>query len=97
MAVKKIMCCCGQGLGSSFMVEMNVQKALKTLGKTEIEVSHGSVSEVYNGVADLFVVGNDIVDSVKGYGDVIALQNIVSIDEVTQKLKTYFEEHEGHA
>ena len=29
--IRKVMCCCGQGLGSSMMVEMNIQKALKKL------------------------------------------------------------------
>ncbi len=29
MAIRSIMCCCGQGLGSSMMVSMNVEKALK--------------------------------------------------------------------
>ena len=32
--IRKVMCCCGQGLGSSMMVEMNIQKALKKLGRT---------------------------------------------------------------
>ncbi|MBO4219091.1 MAG: PTS ascorbate transporter subunit IIB, partial [Erysipelotrichaceae bacterium] len=30
--INKIMCCCGSGLGSSLMVQMNIQKALKNLG-----------------------------------------------------------------
>ena len=90
MAVKKIMCTCGQGLGSSFLVEMNVQKVLKKLGLEHIEVSHGSTSEVYAGVADLFVVGADIYDSVERYGDVIPLRNIVSLAETEEKLTTYF-------
>ena len=32
MAIRSIMCCCGQGLGSSMMVSMNVEKALKSAG-----------------------------------------------------------------
>ena len=31
MAIRSIMCCCGQGLGSSMIVSMNVEKALKNL------------------------------------------------------------------
>ena len=29
MAIKKILCFCGSGLGTSFMMEMNAKKALK--------------------------------------------------------------------
>ena len=32
MGIKKIMCCCGSGLGSSLMIRLNVEKALKKLG-----------------------------------------------------------------
>ncbi|MBN2849328.1 MAG: PTS ascorbate transporter subunit IIB, partial [Erysipelotrichaceae bacterium] len=32
MALRKILCVCGSGLGSSFLVEMNVSKVLKKLG-----------------------------------------------------------------
>ena len=30
--IKSIMCCCGSGLGSSLMIRLNVEKALKKLG-----------------------------------------------------------------
>lgn len=90
--MKKIMCACGQGLGSSFMVEMNVEKVLKKLGVQGIEVTHGSSADVHKGVADLFVVGQDLYDSVKSYGDVITLRNIVSLPELEEKLTAYLKE-----
>ena len=34
----KILVVCGHGLGSSFMVEMNAQEALKNLAPADIEV-----------------------------------------------------------
>ena len=37
MGIKKIMCCCGSGLGSSLMIRLNVEKALKKLGMPELE------------------------------------------------------------
>ena len=36
--IKKIMCFCGSGLGTSFVMEMNAKKALKKLGYKECEV-----------------------------------------------------------
>lgn len=92
MSIKKIMCCCGQGLGSSFLVEMNVKKALDNLGVSGIEVSHALLSEVYKGVADVFVVGVDVADEVADKGDVIALNNIISLPEVEGKIKDYLTE-----
>ena len=81
----KIMCACGQGLGSSFLVEMNVEKVLKKLNLTHFEVTHASS-------ADLFVVGNDLYESLKHAGDIITLTNIVSLPELEEKLTEYFKE-----
>ena len=60
--VHSIMCCCGSGLGSSMLVRMNVEKALKKLGASGISVSHSSLSDAAEGAADLFVVGKDLAN-----------------------------------
>ena len=39
----KILVCCGSGLGSSFMIEMNIKKALQEIG-VEAEVNHSDLS-----------------------------------------------------
>ena len=39
----KFLAVCGSGLGSSFMVEMNIKKVLKELGVTGVEVEHTDV------------------------------------------------------
>lgn len=88
----KIMCCCGQGLGSSFMVEMNVNKVLKKLGVEGVEVTHGSASDAFPGAADLFIVGNDLYEAMKDKGDIITLTNIVSMPELEEKLSAYLKE-----
>ncbi len=88
----RIMCACGQGLGSSFLVEMNVQKIIKKLNLQDIEVTHASSADVHPGVADLFIVGSDLLDSVSHVKDIIALDNIVSLPELETKLVQYFEE-----
>lgn len=94
MAVKKILAACGSGLGSSFLVEMNIQKVLDKLGKSDIEVGHTSTTDIHKGAADLYVVGNDLKDEVSAYGPVIALSNIISLQELEEKLTKYFEENE---
>ncbi len=58
----KIMAVCGSGLGSSFMMEMNIKKVLAKLG-VEAEVSHTDLSSVVADDADLFVMAKDIAAS----------------------------------
>ena len=87
MSISRIMCCCGSGLGSSMLVRMNVEKVLKNLGVSGIEVTHSSVSDAVSNAADLFVVGGDLGDFVKNLPSVIILDNIMDVNELTEKLK----------
>jgi len=90
MNVKKIMCCCGSGLGSSLMVRINVEKTVKKLGIGGVEVLHSSLSDVSPGSADLFVVGADLANFTKAFPNVILLENIMSLPELEEKLAKVF-------
>jgi PTS system ascorbate-specific IIB component len=90
--IRKVMCCCGQGLGSSMMVEMNIQKALKKLGKEGVASGHTSLSEINPDAADLFVVGRDLAPQLKKFPRVIVLKKIMSVAELTEKLERAFAE-----
>lgn len=92
MAIKKIMCCCGSGLGSSLMIRLNVEKVLKSLGKSGIEVLHSSLSDASANAADLFVVGGDLENFTHSFPKVILLSNIMSVPELTEKLTKALEE-----
>jgi len=48
----KILAVCGSGLGSSFMLEMNIKKVLKELG-VEAEVGHSDLASVTPADADI--------------------------------------------
>ena len=89
MKVSKIMCACGSGLGSSLMVEMNIQDVLKKMGIEGISVSHSTTSDVKPGAADLFVVGRDLADFIKDVPEeqIIVLQNIIDQNELEEKLR----------
>ena len=88
MAINKIMCCCGSGLGSSMLVRLNVEKVLKKFGmENDIEVIHTSVSDATEGAADLFVVGGDLGDFVANLSNKIILDNIMDMNELETKLK----------
>lgn len=83
----KIMAVCGSGLGSSFMLEMNVKKVLKTLN-VEAEVEHQDLASVTENSADIFVMGKDIAESCSISKDkIIILDSIISMNELSEKLK----------
>lgn len=87
MAIKKIMCFCGSGLGTSFVMEMNAKKALKSLGVTDVEVVHSTIDDVMPDAADLFICGSDLKHVGEKAGKTIGLDNMVSAKELTEKLK----------
>lgn len=90
MEIRNIMCCCGSGLGSSMLVRMNVEKALKQMELSGISVTHSSVSDATENAADLFVVGKDLESFVSHLPKVIILDNIMDMEELKTKLKNYF-------
>lgn len=93
MAIKKIMCACGSGLGSSLMVQMNIDDVLRDLGKTDVTVDHTTISDVVPGAADLFVIGRDLENFVSDIPEdqKVILVNIVDKDELKTKLKEKFD------
>lgn len=93
--VKTIMCCCISGLGSSFLVEMNVKKALAELGKSTIEVSHAGINDAVKGAADLFVCSSDVYDICSQAGDAVSLDRLTDYNEVRTKLEAYFDGNGG--
>jgi PTS system ascorbate-specific IIB component len=93
MAIKKIMCACGSGLGSSLMVQMNIDDVLRDLGKTDVSVDHTTISDVVPGAADLFVIGRDLENFVADIPEEqkVILVNIVDKDELKTKLQEKFD------
>lgn len=87
--MRKIVCICGSGLGSSFLVEMNVKVVLKELGLHDIEVEHTDLGSAWPGLADVIVCGADLYDNLNKFGDTISLKNIMDKDELRLKLSEY--------
>jgi len=86
----KIMAVCGHGIGSSFMMEMNIKKALKKIG-VEAEVDHTDLASVTPTDADIFVMGQDIASSANLPAEkVIIVKNLVSVSEFEEKLTALF-------
>ena len=90
--IKKIMCFCGSGVGTSFVMEMNAKKALKNLGIEGVTVEHSTIDDVVPGAADLFICSADLVANAEKAGKTIGLNNMVAIKEIQEKLQKVFEE-----
>jgi len=89
----KIMAVCGSGLGSSFMVEMNIKKVLKKLER-EAEVEHADLASATPGAADLFVMAKDIAESASVPADkLVVLDNIIDINQLETRLVAWFATH----
>lgn len=83
---------CGSGLGSSFMVEMNINSVLSELGVSNVEVSHYDMGSATSDLADVFFVGGDLADSATHLGEVVVLNSIIDMDELREKVKAVCEE-----
>jgi len=90
--MKKILVVCGNGLGSSFIVEMNVKKILVELG-VEAQVSQPDLTTSKTEQADIYLGSADIVNQLDdGTRTVVALQNILNQAEIKGALQKYFVE-----
>jgi PTS system ascorbate-specific IIB component len=83
----KFLAVCSSGLGSSFMVHMNIEKVLKELGITGIDVDHSDVGSVSQGDADTFFVGADLAEATESLGDVVVLKSIIDLNELREKVR----------
>lgn len=83
MAIKKILVFCVSGTVTSLIMELNIKTALKQLGITGVEVDHTTIDDVVPGAAYL-------LPKAEKAGQAIGLQNMVSLPEMTQKLKEVF-------
>lgn len=86
--MKKVLVVCGNGLGTSFMVELNAKKVLKELG-IEAEISHTDLTSSKMETADLFIGAKEIVANlVDGKRNVVGLRNLMDKKELTAALET---------
>ena len=83
---------CGSGLGSSFMVQMNIESILSELGVTGVEVEHYDLGGADPSAADIWIVGRDLEDSAGHLGVVRVLNSIIDMDELKELVTKICEE-----
>lgn len=89
----KFLAVCSTGLGSSFMVHMNIEKVLKELGVSGITVDHTDLGSVALGDADAVFVGTDLAEAASGLGDVVVLDSIIDLNELRTKVDEAVKRH----
>ena len=80
---------CGCGMGSSVILKMNAEKALKDLGiEARLEVSDITTGKGAARTADLVLIGRELAYLVQ---DIIQLTSFVNKQEIKDKLREYCE------
>lgn len=81
----KFLCICQSGLGSSFMVQMNIQSILKAMNvKEEITVDHFDVGSTTADLADYFFIEKTLGETVANLPKdrVILLNSLIDKNEI---------------
>ncbi len=85
----KVIAACGNGMGSSMMIKMKIEKVLSELG-IEHEVYHASVGQAKTEAKDydLVIVSAMFVEEFEGLPNtkVVGLRNLLSEDEIREKV-----------
>lgn len=90
----KIAAVCGSGLGSSFMVEMNIKSILDKMGVEGIDVTHFDLGSATPGAADVFFVASDLGESMAHLDNVVVLDSIIDMEELERKVKKALENND---
>jgi PTS system ascorbate-specific IIB component len=85
----RIVTVCGMGIGTSILLKMNTEKALRALGVDgEVEVADIGTARGVARTADLVLTSADLAEELTGIPTkVIVINNFTSVDEITQKLR----------
>lgn len=88
--MKKILVVCGNGLGTSLMMEMAVKDVVKKIG-LEAEVDHEDLSSATSSTADIWVAAADIAVQLQEAGkvNIISLINIFDKVSIEEQLKAF--------
>jgi len=87
----KLLAVCQSGLGSSFMVQMNIQQLLKDENvDADIEVNHSDVGSTSGDSADYFFVESTLGDVLGNVPDekIVLLKSLIDKDEIKDHLNT---------
>ena len=85
-----IVCVCGLGMGSSLILKMSVEKAMKELG-VGCDVEHWAAGTMEGMKFDLIVAAEDFREELSNRKNVVFVRNVVKVEEIKGVLKEYLE------
>ena len=91
----KILAVCGMGLGSSLIIKMTVDSALRKLGvEADVETCDMGGARAMLGKADVVITSKHLAEQLGDVGDtnLIIVKNLMSEDEVSEKLQEVLSE-----
>ncbi|WP_217517170.1 PTS sugar transporter subunit IIB [Vibrio metschnikovii] len=88
--MKKIMVVCGNGLGTSLMMEMAVKEVVAKMN-LDAEIDHEDLSSASSSKADIWVAATDIANQLKDQGkeNIVSLANIFDKNSIEEQLKKF--------
>jgi len=88
--MKNILVVCGNGLGTSLMMEMAVKEVPKKIG-LEADVTHTDLSSAKSRTADIYVCAADLTPHLEEQGkkNIISLTNIFDKVTIEAQLLTF--------
>lgn len=91
----KVLTACGNGMGSSMVIKMKVENALRKLGRTDFTVNSCSVGEAKSLASgyDIVIASLHLIHELDGRtnGKLIGLDNLMDDKEITEKLSQVLE------
>lgn len=82
----KILAVCGNGLGTSFMLSLNVNKAMKELNISG-DCKNMDLASAKTETADFYIGSPEIMEQLKdGNKKVISIVNMVNLNEIKEAL-----------
>lgn len=87
----KVLTACGNGMGSSMVIKMKVENALRGLGQSDFTVNSCSVGEAKGLAAgyDIVIASVHLIDELQGRtnGKLVGLDNLMDDNEIKTKLQ----------
>jgi PTS system ascorbate-specific IIB component len=85
----KVLAACGNGMGSSLIIKMKIEKVLKDMG-LDCDVHHASVGQAKSDARsyDLVIVSHTLTGEFENLGNckVVGLINLLSEEEIREKV-----------
>ncbi|WP_305816689.1 PTS sugar transporter subunit IIB [Photobacterium leiognathi] len=88
--MKKILVVCGNGLGTSLMMEMAVKDVANKIGLVA-DIDHEDLSSASSSNADIWVAATDVATQLEAAGkqNIVSLKNIFDKASIEAQLKVF--------